>query len=208
MKRRVRIYVEGGATGRTADADFRRGWGRFLSELRDLAQANGYHTLEIVRGKDRAATFKRFKDYRNEFPNDLCVLLVDAETDAPSSVPVWEVVRNRPGDGWQRPNWASERHLYLMAHFVETWLLTDQDALQSFFRKGFDARGLPKTNLETRSKNDVNHALERATRNAQRGSYKHGQAHEVIEIVRPEKVKALYHGKRLFEKMDELIRNV
>lgn len=58
MKRRVRIYVEGGATGKTADADFRRGWGTFLSELRDIAQANGYHTLTIVRGKGRSATLK------------------------------------------------------------------------------------------------------------------------------------------------------
>jgi len=202
------VFVEGGAKGRTENSDFRRGWGTFLSELRNVAQVHGYHTLSIVRGFGRKETFESFKNHKIRCPEDLCILLVDSETSAPSNVPVWDVVKNRKDDGWQRPTWATERHLYLMAHMVETWLLTDQEALQLFFKRGFDASRLPTTNLETRSKRDVDDALERATKTAQRGSYRHGQAHEIIEIVRPEKVKTLYHGKRLFEKMDELIRNV
>jgi len=34
VKRHVRVYIEGGAEGKTADSDFRRGWKKFLnSEL-------------------------------------------------------------------------------------------------------------------------------------------------------------------------------
>lgn len=208
MKRVVSVFVEGGREGRTEDSNFRRGWSTFLSELRSVAQANGYHTLGIVRGRGRQQTFDRFKNHKRRFPDNLCILLVDSETLAPPNIPVWEIVRNRTGDGWKRPSWATERHLYLMAHFVETWLLTDQDALRQFFKRDFDATGLPTTNLETRSKRDVEDALQRATKKCQRGQYQHGDAHEIIEVVRPERVKSLHHGKRLFEKMDELIRNV
>jgi len=79
VKRCVRIYVEGGAQGKTADNDFRRGWRKFLNELHELARANGYHALEIVRGKGRANTFSLFINYKRKYPSDLCVLLVDAK---------------------------------------------------------------------------------------------------------------------------------
>ena len=39
-----------------------------------------------------------------------------------------------------------------MVYFVETWLLTDQDALQKYFKQGFKQGLLPTTNLEARSK--------------------------------------------------------
>lgn len=59
-QRCVRVYIEGGAEGRTADSDFRRGWKKFLTELHELARRNGFHALEIVRGKGRGNAFKRF----------------------------------------------------------------------------------------------------------------------------------------------------
>lgn len=117
-------------------------------------------------------------------------------------------MKNRKGDGWSRPSWATDRHLYLMTHFVETWLLTDHDALVRFFKRGFAAKYLPTTKLEERSKDDVEKALKKATKDCQRGCYRHGQAHEVIEKVAPEKVKTLFHGSRLFEEMDKLIRDI
>ena len=206
MRGTVQVFVEGGGSGNTQQhSDFRHGWSTFLSELRIIAQDNGYESLKIVRGKGRAMTFESFKKHKKKSPDDLCVLLVDSETSAPFTTNVWDIVRNHEGDGWQKPAWATEQHLYLMAHFVETWLLTDQEALRTFFRKGFNAKPLPTTDLENRSKGDVNKALHEATKNAQRGAYRHGQAHEIIELVCPERVKTLSHGKRLFEEMNQLL---
>ena len=205
MKKHVRIYIEGGAEGKTADSDFRRGWKKFLTEIHGIARINGYHSLEIVRGKGRDNTFHRFKTHNKEFPNDLCVLLADSETNVPAGSCVWDIVAQREGDNWQRPNWASERHLYLMVMFVETWLLTDPEALQNFFKKNFDAKHLPTTNLEERSKDNVERALKQATEKCKNGPYRHGQAHEIIEIVRPERVQTLRHGLRLFRELANLI---
>lgn len=207
VSRHVRVYIEGGAEGRTADRDFRRGWKKFLNELHELARQNGYHSLEVVRGKGRGNAFNRFTKHKAEYPRDLCVLLADAETSIPDGASVWSIVANREGDRWQRPSWATERHLYLMVHFVETWLLTDIDALQSFFKRGFRPDLLPSTNLEARSKAEVEQALKRATQGTLKGTYSHGQAHEIIEIVRPEKVKSLKHGQRLFSSLSRLIKN-
>jgi hypothetical protein len=207
VKRCVRIYIEGGAEGRTADSDFRRGWKRFLNELHELARANGYHALNIVRGKGRSDTFRRFTRHETKYANDLCVLLVDAETAVSDGTHVWDVVARREGDKWQRPSWATERHLYLMVHFVETWLLTDPAALRKFFKRGFKPELLPTTNLEDRSKGDIDQALEKATEGLSKGPYRHGQAHEIIGIVNPTRVKTLRHGQRLFDSLGSLIRD-
>ena len=207
VKKCVRVYIEGGAEGRIADSDFRRGWKRFLNELHLLARSNGYHSLEVVRGKGRANTFRGFTKHQMEHPNDLCVLLVDAETEAPEGVRVWDIVARRAQDSWHRPNWATDRHLYLMAYFIETWLLTDQDALQQYFKKGFNPKVLPTTNLESRSKDEIENALISATKNSSKGEYQHGQSHEIIGITRPDRVKTLKHGRRLFETLSSLIRD-
>jgi len=201
VKRHVRVYIEGGAEGKTADSDFRSGWKRFLFELHELAIGNGYHSLEVVRGKGRGRTFNLFRKHRSSYPQDLCVLLADSESPVPAGANVWNIVASRTGDKWQRPSWATERHLYLMVHFVETWLLTGPDALRQFFKRGFDEGSLPNTNLETRSKADIEKALKKATN----GSYRHGQAHEIIALVNPANVKTLFHGNRLFETLGRFI---
>ena len=208
MKRRVRIYIEGGAEGKGADNDFRRGWKKFLSKLHELAIHQGYQTLEVVRGKGRSDTFRRFRKHHDEFPDDLCVLLVDAETAVPAGASMWDVVANRPGDRWVRPPWATERHLYLMVQFVETWLVTDHDALSNFFKQGFNPKVLPTTNLEQRSKADIHQALKKATQNSRKGTYRHGHANEILETLSPDRVKTLFHGRRLFDTLAKLIQNL
>jgi hypothetical protein len=206
VKRVVRIYIEGGAVGRGADSDFRRGWKTFLKELHDTARAQDYHSLEIVRGGSRAEAFRRFKRHKTEHPNDLCVLLVDSETAVPEGARVWDSVARREGDDWQRPSWATERHLYLMVQFVETWLTSDPEALRAFFKRGFKPERLPTSDLEGRSKGDIEEALKSATQDSRKGPYRHGQAHEIIELVRPDRVKALKHGQRLFSSLGSPIK--
>jgi hypothetical protein len=205
VRRHVRVYIEGGSEGRAADSDFRRGWRKFLNELHELARANGYHGLDVVRGKGRADAFRRFQHHREAHPGDLCVLLVDAETAVSEGIRVWDIVANREEDKWQRPSWATEDHLYLMVHTVETWLLADQDALRNFFKRDFDPSPLPTTNLEDRPKNEIEKALKKATKDSLKGPYRHGQAHEIIEIVQRERVKRLRHGQRLFNSLGRLI---
>ncbi len=209
VKRCVRIYIEGGAEGKIADSEFRENWGKFLNELRETArETKKYHKLNVIRGKGRQNAFDRFKTAKKEFPDDLCVLLVDSETAVlPLNKPVWDVVKQRKEDNWDRPAWATEKHLYLMVPFLETWLLTDQKALGDFFKRGFESKDLPINNLESRSKDDINAALKKATRNS-KVKYSHGLGNIIIGDVHPDNVKTLHHGKRLFDCLSELITGI
>ena len=206
VKKCVRIYIEGGSKGRGEDSDFRRGWKKFLGELHELARKHGFNSLEVVRGKGRADTFRRFSKHNLEYPGDLCVLLVDSEIAVPGDARVWNVVGERVEDQWRCPSWATERHLYLMVHPVETWLTSDPEALRAFFKRGFKSERLPTKNLEDRPKSDIEEALKSATQDSGKGPYRHGQAHEIIERVQPDKVKTLRHGRRLFSALGSLIR--
>jgi hypothetical protein len=200
------LYIEGGAEGRASDSDFRRGWKIFLNELHQLARQMNFDSLEVVRGKGRANAYNMFKSSKTTHPYDLCVLLVDSEMEVAPGRHVWEVVAQRQGDHWKRPQWAHSDHLFLMVQMVETWLLTDHDALRSFFKeRGFETRHLPTTDLENRSKDDINEALRKATKSTGKGPYRHGQAHEILEYVRPDRVKTLTHAKRLFDTMERMI---
>jgi hypothetical protein len=202
------VYIEGGAEGKTADREFRQSWKTFLDELHELARESGnYHSLEVVRGKGRGNAFRRYQKHKTEYPNDLCVLLVDSEGPVAAGTDVWHVVAQRKDDKWTQPSWAGESHLYLMVESVETWLLTDQDALASFFKKGFAPTGLPTTNLEQRNRVEIDRALKMATKKSAKGAYRHGHANQIIELVRPDRVRTLNHGRRLFEVLAELIES-
>lgn len=201
VKKCVRVYIEGGSTGRQADQDFRRAWKIFLEELHRLSRQHGFAKLEPVRGKGRGNAYRAFKNHHEKYPGDLAVLLVDSEILVPERQLAWDTVARRSGDRWERPSWAREDNLYLMVPFVETWLLTDQDALASFFKSGFRKQALPTTNLEQRSKDEIIGALEAAIGR----DYPHGLANEIIQYVKPERVKTLRHGRRLFEGMALLI---
>lgn len=206
VKRSVRIYIEGGAIGNTADTDFRRGWKKFLSSLHQIAISQNFHSLEVVRGKGRSDAFKRFRNHKKSNPNDLCVLLVDSEVAVPDNMNLWDVVANRVGDSWQRPSWASEDHLYFMVPFIEAWLITDHDALATFFMRDFDPSVLPTTDIENRTKIYIERALQKATSRTKKGAYRHGDSHFIIEKTQPNKVRTLKHGNRLFESLSALIK--
>lgn len=120
VKRCVRLYIEGGAEGRVSNGDFRRCWKIFLNEIHLLARQHGFHSLEVVRGKGRSNTYHKFTKHHSVYPDDLCAILVDAETAVPDGSCLWDIVKNRQGDKWERPTWATESHLYFMVHYLET----------------------------------------------------------------------------------------
>ena len=74
-----------------------------------------------------------------------------------------------------------------------------------FRRVTWNTPAIFATKLESRPKREIERALEAATRECGKGPYQHGQAHEVMEFVRPERVQSLRHGQRLFAGLGELI---
>jgi hypothetical protein len=101
---------------------------------------------------------------------DFCqVLLVDAESPvADSSRPIDHL---RTQDQW-RFDGVKNESIHLMIQTMETWIVSDVQALERFYGQGFTAGALPRSqNPEQVAKADVAEALDRATANTKKGKY-------------------------------------
>ena len=121
----VRIFIEGGSSGKTPDKIFKEAWTAFFA----AAGLTG-RMPKIVRGEGRSATFRKFRTARRR-TNELFLLLVDSEGPVTPGHSAWQHLRNR--DNWDQPTGAAADSAYLMVQVMETWFLADRDALREFF---------------------------------------------------------------------------
>jgi hypothetical protein len=195
---KVRIYVEGGGDSRTLNSKCREGFRKLLEK----AGFKG-RMPRITACGSRESTFEDFQtalsDTRGEaFP----ILLVDSE--GPVNSEPWQHWRDR--DGWIKPVNADNDQAQLMVQCMETWCVADREALQDFFGNRLHERSLPPDdNLETRTKDDVQTALERATHPCGRDrEYKKGvRSFELLACLNPARLQErLPHFLKLCDALD------
>ena len=152
------IYIEGGGEGRRPREQFRTAWRNFFR----TAGLAGRLPV-VARGSSRNNTFDQFAAaVKIAPPDELPILLVDSEGPVAPGRSVWEHLRQQ--DGWQRPAGASPEQAFLMVQSMETWLLADPAALQTYFGQSFRAGRLPqRPDLESIPKDDALRFLENAT---------------------------------------------
>ncbi|MBI2318589.1 MAG: DUF4276 family protein [Betaproteobacteria bacterium] len=111
----------------------------------------------------------------------------------------WEHLANR--DRWVRPQDAEDDRAQLMVQCMETWCVADHQALRTFFGQGLNERALPPlVDLEARPKDDVQAALDNATRDCERDrAYRKGRrSFELLAALDPAELeKHLPHFVRL-----------
>jgi hypothetical protein len=130
----------------------------------------------IVACGTRRDAFDRFCTAISQRPTGKHLLLVDAEETVETGTGPWVHVQRRSGDHWDKPPGATDEHLQFMAVCMESWLVSDRDALSRFYGQGFKAQRLPATtNLEAVDKNTLFAALEAATRETTKGRYAKGK---------------------------------
>lgn len=189
MHGEFRIFVEGGSKGQLAQK-CRQGFARFFEKA-----GLGQRRPRIISCGTRRAAYEDFcLALSKAGKNDVYLLLVDAE--APVMVDkdqVWDHVKSRQGDGWDRPHNAEADMLHLMVECMESWFLADPQALETFFGRGFNAAVLPKkTDIESISKVEVYDALQKATANLKtKRPYGKGEhSFSLLEKINPAKVEA------------------
>jgi len=195
MVEEVRIYVEGGGDGKAGKTEIRRGFGEFLSQLRDHARSQRIRWSVFACGSRRDA----FDDFRTAIrtnPNVFNVLLVDS--DGPVSDAPWRHLQNTVG--WQKPE-ADDDQCQLMVQVMEAWLVADVEALKHFYGQDFRETAIPRQqNVEQIEKTDLERALDNATRHTKKGRYhkiKHGA--KLLAKVDPAIVREkAQHCKQLF----------
>ena len=168
----VRVYVEGAGYS-ALDTKCREGFQKLLTK----AGFRG-RLPRVVPCGSRNDAFGKFKSAlgrQDEYP----ILLVDSEdivadADLPDANPsgAWTHLSRR--DGWDRPQGAQDDQAQLMVTTMETWLLADRQKFIAYF-PGINRNALPAdSDLESRSKEDVADALEKATQPSSKGRYHKG----------------------------------
>jgi hypothetical protein len=197
----VKLYVEGGGDSDALRSRCREGFSSFLEK----AGFKG-RMPRIVACGGRRSSYDRFKTACES--GDTALLLIDSEDHVSVASP-WVHLANRTGDGFAKPQHATDDHCHLMVVCMESWFLADKGALARFFGQGFNANSLPKnTNIELVPKEDIYAGLQSATSNCKtKAPYGKGEhSFQILRLIAPDKINnASPWAKRFLEKLDILM---
>ena len=175
------MYAEGGGNKAT-DSDCRRAFHVLLT----TAGFTGRLPTVFPCGP-RNEAFDDFKTALRDGSGNYPMLLVDseepvAESNQPAANPSGAWLHLAARDGWERPSGAQDDQAQLMVTTMETWLAADRNALAGHF-PGMNANALPPdADLESRLRQDVLGALQKATG----GRYRKGRdSFDVLSKVYP-----------------------
>lgn len=192
----VKLYVEGGGDSNALRTACREGFTSFITKA---GVAN--RPRVVACGSRRDA----FDSFCTAIANgEAALLLVDAEApvaaaaeppeDEPDNWKPWVHLKNRAGDGWDKPAGSEDADCHLMVQCMESWFLADRETLKAFFDPGFSANALPAAAnpIEAVAKLAVYDALDRSTRTCRsKGAYGKGQhSFKLLAAINPAKVTA------------------
>jgi Domain of unknown function (DUF4276) len=198
----VKLYVEGGGDSKEQHIRCREGFSK-------LIQKSGFdgRMPRIVACGGRGNAYDQFKTAATALHQDADpILLVDSEDPVTVASP-WQHLKDR--DGWIRPEDVQDDQAQLMVTCMETWIMADRVALQVFFgRKLRLGRLLPDIELEMRSRQAVQQALEDATEECgvDRAYRKGTKSFRVLAELNPATLKPLLpYFKRFLDTLDRYL---
>ena len=193
----IAIYMEGGGQGRDSKAALRLGMDGFLAEIKDTFRRYRRHwKLVCCGGRDEA-----LRGFRNACANGdggIVVLLVDAEGPVNTPSPIDHL---NARDGWEIDG-IHDDMIHLMVQTMEAWIVADRTELSRYYGQHFRANALPnRQNLEQEGKDDIQRALNLATRHTKKGTYhKIQHASDLLARIDPTVVRQRCpYCQRLFE---------
>jgi len=191
----VKLYVEGGGDANALKTACREGFSSFITK------AGIVNRPRVVACGSRADAYDSFRIAVANGEN--AMLLVDSEAtvtdacrqaDEPQSWKPWQHLKQRQGDGWDKPVGSQDTDCHLMVQCMESWFLTDRTTLTAFFGQGFRPNALPApaNSIEAVVKVQVYSALERATRDCKtKDAYGKGEhSFKLLKDIDPAKVTA------------------
>ena len=199
---RAKLYVEGGGQSRVLRQALREGFRAFFEKA-------GLERLpKVVACGSRRHAYDDFCAAIGRPSADFAALLVDSEGPVKATM-AWAHLKER--DGWEQPATATEKSVYLMVEVMESWFLADRDCLARYFGNGFRASALPapQRDVEDVAKQDVERALNEATRHSRKGRYAKGRdSFELLRQIDAAKIiEASPHARRLVETFADVMLN-
>lgn len=172
----MKLFVEGGGDSNQLKTECRKGVTDFITK------AGVSKRPRIVACGSRENAFDSFCTEIKS--GNQAMLLVDSEEPVQagnqSGDPVawkpWAHLKNRAGDGWDKPAGANDTDCHFMVVCMENWFLADRKTLASFFGDGFHQKSLPVETraIETIGKAEVYTSLKSATRPSKLKEYGKG----------------------------------
>ena len=183
----IAIYFEGGGDSAESKAILRQGMSGFLKPLVDQARQRRSR-WRVVSCGGRNDAFNDFMNATQVDPHVFNVLLVDSEDAVVVSSPRTHL---QTRDHWNL-NAVTDEHIHLMVQCMETWLVSDPEALAEYYKQHFNPNPLPqRPNLEQELKPSLYAALDAATRHTQKGAYgKISHGSDLLKRISADKVKA------------------
>ena len=156
----IRIYFEG-------DARLRPGFHSFLSSIVEMART---HKISINLIACESTPIEDFMKAIEAHPDASNFLLIDTEGPDDGKL----LINIKAHDHWNPPNGmvVSDNQIHFMTQIMESWFLSDKEALDKFYGKDFRTNKLPDNpEVEKVSKEDVLNTLKAATRERKKGAY-------------------------------------
>ena len=188
------IYIEGGGDSKYLHMYCRKGFRNLL----DKCGFSGRMPRLVACG-GRTNTFEDFKSrLKLSSQDDYIAMLIDSEVIVEDTKKTWDHLKRQ--DGWDKPLGAHDEQALLMVTCMETWIITDRDALCSHYGANLQESALPSLiNMETRDRKSVQEALIHATRNCKNVYTKGKQSFEVLAEIKPEALRPYLPGFVRFE---------
>jgi hypothetical protein len=185
-RRQVTVYVEGGARGNDfLQSTCRKGFQKF-------AEAAGIYGVSFSSWGGRNQAHGAFcSALENRKQDSVVLLLIDSEDPIEADTKKWTHLESRKDNELQRPNNATEEHVFLMVQCMETWLIADVESLKRQLGHGFSTtpfKHWPK--LEDVAKTAVLEALSKATHECKNRYAKGAVSFELLGNTSPAKVAA------------------
>jgi uncharacterized protein DUF4276 len=177
---RVTIFLEGGGD---AAIECRKGFAKLFQN----AGLKRPHSPSLIACGSRNEAYRQFCNRWPGRDGEVLLLLVDSESQVNGAK--WEHVAQRAGDHWKTPASVTEDHLWFMMQCMATWIVADRNTLARVFGDCLIANALPPlTDLERRSKADVQTRLQQATARCDRDrKYEKGRRpYQLVEKLDPE----------------------
>ena len=174
------IYVEGGGDSKELHIRCRKGFRKLLESCGFAGRLPG-----LVAGGARSKTFADFQTgHRLNGGSDYVAMLIDSEEPLQDPEAVWEHVSDH--DGWNRPDGTSDEQLLFMTTCMETWIVADRTTLKDHYGSRLQESALPAlSDLESRSRQEVQDKLSHATRNCRNAYAKGKRSFDVLGKLSP-----------------------
>jgi hypothetical protein len=197
------VYVEGGGDRVALQVELRQGFDALFEKEKSLAKEKR-GSLRFVCCGGREQAYSAFKNALKVNSDRINALLVDSESaiappdadEAKNGIARVAHLRQKAGvgvrgqgDGWELSDDLGT-HVHLMVQCMESWIVSDHDALEGFYKQGFKKSTLPKRiDMEQEPKADLYDKLKRATKDTQKGEYgKIKHASKLLTMIDPEEI--------------------